>query len=159
MNTAAEVEQAVTTVEEGTSAGATYRQTAVNVTLDTTSLAWTAFGTAAGSASEASAGVAEIATQAETDTGTDDLRFVTPLKLATWSGRLRLYTTTIGDGSATSYVVTHNLNKLTVQVYVYETGGSKREVVVEKQHTSVNSVTIITTTAPASGAYTVVVQG
>lgn len=37
-----------------------------------------------GSASESAAGIAEIATQAETNTGTDDLRFVTPLKLATY---------------------------------------------------------------------------
>lgn len=36
-------------------------------------------------ATESLAGTAEIATQVETDTGTDDARFVTPLKLATWS--------------------------------------------------------------------------
>lgn len=35
------------------------------------------------SASETQSGVAEIATQAETNTGTDDSRFITPLKLAT----------------------------------------------------------------------------
>ncbi len=34
-------------------------------------------------ASETASGVAELATQAETDAGTDDLRIVTPLKLAT----------------------------------------------------------------------------
>jgi len=34
-------------------------------------------------ATESSLGLAEIATQAETDTGADDLRYVTPLKLAT----------------------------------------------------------------------------
>lgn len=34
-----------------------------------------------GAASEAASGVAEIATQAETNTGTDDVRIVTPLKL------------------------------------------------------------------------------
>ena len=34
-------------------------------------------------ATETSLGIAEIATQAETDAGTDDLRFVTPLKLET----------------------------------------------------------------------------
>lgn len=37
-------------------------------------------------ATESVAGVAEIATQAETDAGTDDSRFVTPLKLTNWSG-------------------------------------------------------------------------
>lgn len=37
-------------------------------------------------ASETNPGIAEIATQLETDTGTDDLRFVTPLKLANFVG-------------------------------------------------------------------------
>ena len=36
---------------------------------------------AVGAASESATGVAEIATQAETDAGTDDTRFITPLKL------------------------------------------------------------------------------
>jgi hypothetical protein len=159
MDTAAEVEQAVTTVEEGTSAGATFRQTAVNVTLGTTTLTWTSFGTGAPAASETTAGIAEIATQAETNTGTDDLRFVTPLKLASYTGHTRKYTTTFGDGSATSYTITHNLNTKAVVVSVYETGGSFREVICEVQHTTVNTLTILTATAPASGAYTAVVVG
>jgi hypothetical protein len=159
MDTAAEVEQAVLTVEEGTSAGATFRQTAVNVTLGTTTLTWTAFGTSAPAASETTAGILELATQAETDTGTDDLRAVTPLKMATYAGRIRKYTTTFGDGSATSYTITHNLNTKVVHVMVYETGGSFRDVLCEVQHTTVNTVTILTATAPASGAYTAVVIG
>lgn len=159
MSTAAEVEQAVTTVEEGTSAGASYRQTAVNVTLGTTTLTWTSFGTASGSASESTSGVIEIATQAETDTGTDDARAVTPLKLKTASFLVRKYTTTFGDGAATSYTITHNLNTKVVHVSVYETGGSFRDVITEVQHTTVNSVTILTASAPASGAYTAVVIG
>ena len=36
-------------------------------------------------ASETAKGIAELATQAETDAGTDDLRIVTPLKLATYA--------------------------------------------------------------------------
>lgn len=159
MNSAAEVEQAVTTVEEGTSAGASFRQTAVNVTLDTTSLAFTNFGTSSPAASETTAGILELATQAETDAGTDDLRAVTPLKLATYSGRLRKYTTTFGDGTATSYTITHNLNTKVVHVTVYETGGSFREVLCEIQHTTVNTVTVLTASAPASAAYTAVVIG
>lgn len=38
---------------------------------------------AVSAASESSSGTAEIATQAETNTGTDDVRFITPLKFAT----------------------------------------------------------------------------
>ncbi len=159
MNTAAEVEQAVVTVEEGTSAGATFRQTAVNVTLGTTNLAWTNFGTSAPAASEATSGIAEIATQAETDAGTDDLRFITPLKLATYANRKLKYSANFGDGSATSYAITHNLNTKDVHVSIFETGGSEREVFCEIRRTSVNQITILVNTAPASNAYRVVVMG
>lgn len=153
-----ELEGAVVQVEEGTAnAGTTWRQTQVNGVIGTNNNVWTAFGTSAPAASETTAGIAEIATQAETDTGTDDLRMVTPLKLATYAGRAKRYATNVGDGSSTSIVVTHNLNTLDVQVYVYETGGSKREVFCEKQHTGVNSVTLVFDTAPASAAYRAVV--
>lgn len=40
-------------------------------------------GSGVGSATETIAGIAEIATQSETNTGTDDARFVTPLKFQT----------------------------------------------------------------------------
>ena len=99
--------------------------------------------TSAPAASESTAGIAEVATQAETDAGTDDGRFVTPLKLATYSGRAKRYSATFGDGSATSYVITHNLNTDDTEVYVRETGGSKRQILCEVQHTSVNSVTLL----------------
>jgi hypothetical protein len=159
-NTAAELEQAITTVEEGTSAGGTYRQTAVNFTLDTGAVAWTAFGTSAGAASETTAGIAELATQAETDTGTDDLRIVTPLKLATWSGRPRKFQSTIGDGAATQYDVTHNFGTRDVQVQVWETSGSFRRVDAGLEisaPTSANAVRLNFASAPASGAYRVVI--
>lgn len=159
MNTAAEVEQAVVTVEEGTDAGATFRQTAVNVTLGTTALAWTSFGTAAPAASETTAGISEVATQAETDAGVVDIAFVTPLKLTTWAGRVRKFSASFGDGAANSYVITHNLNTLDVQIYVYETGGSKRQVLCEVQHTGVNSVTLVFSALVATNALRCVVLG
>jgi hypothetical protein len=109
-NTSAELEQAVLTVEEGTSAAATFRQTAVNFVLDTGAVTWATFGTAAPAASETVAGIAQLATQAKTDTGTDDLTTVTPLKLKTWASAPKRFQQNVGDGSATQYTVTHNLN-------------------------------------------------
>lgn len=50
-------------------------------------------------ATETVIGLAEIATQAETNTGTDDERFVTPKKLTAWSGR---YTHPNHSGEVTS---------------------------------------------------------
>jgi hypothetical protein len=153
-----ELEQAVTTVEEGTSAATTYRQDQINGTIDSSTISWVAFGTAAPAASESTAGIAELATQAETDAGTDDLRIVTPLKLATWSGRIKKYSVSIGDGSATSYTVTHNLASRDVHVTVYN-ASTYDEVITDVTHATTNTLTIVFATAPGSNAYRVVVIG
>lgn len=152
-----ELEQAVVSVSEGSNAGSTFRQTGINGTIGSTAVVWASFGTSAPAASESTAGIAEIATQAETDTGTDDTRIVTPLKLATYANRAKRFAVNFGDGSATSYVITHNLGTLDVEVYVRETGGSVREAMVEIQHTSTNSITILTKTAPAVNALRAIV--
>lgn len=157
-STAAELEQAVTTVEEGTNAGTSWRQTAVNFTLGSGSVAWSQFGTAAGAASETSAGIAEIATQAETDTGTDDARIVTPLKLATYANRKLKFAADLGDGSATQYDITHNLNTEDVIVSVRR-NSDDADVIVDIRRTSVNVVRLNFAAAPASNAYRVVILG
>ncbi|MGZ8181455.1 MAG: hypothetical protein ACXWT1_05820 [Methylobacter sp.] len=157
-STAAELEQAVTTVEEGTGAGTSYRQTVVNATLDTTDLDWGVFGSSAGAASETSSGIVELATQAETDAGTDDLRAITPLKLATSPFSTRKCNAVIGDGSATSFAVTHNFNTRDVEVQVFRNSGNYDTVLVEVQRTSVNAVTLLFDVAPASNAFRVMVR-
>lgn len=158
-STFTELEQAVTTVEEGTSAGTSYRQDQVNGTIGSSTISWVTFGTSAPAASETTAGIAEIATQAETDAGTDDLRIVTPAKLANWSGRLRKYATSIGDGSATSYTITHNLSTRDVIIRVFPNSGNYDDVEVDVYRPSTTTATLVFATAPASNAYRVVVLG
>jgi hypothetical protein len=153
-----ELEQAVTTVEEGTSAAATYRQDQINGTIGSSAVSWVSFGTSAPAASETTAGIAELATQAEVNTGTDDLRIITPLKLASWSGRIKKFAVSIGDGSATSYTVTHNLASLDVVVTVFQ-NSTGEEVITDVTHATTNTLTVVFATAPASNAYRVVVIG
>lgn len=157
-STADELEQATTTVEEGTSVGVTYRQTAINFALDSGAVNFAVFGSSAGAATETSAGILEIATQAETDAGTADNVAVTPLKLANSPFANSKFAQNIGDGSATSYVVTHNLNTRDVVVEVYRNSGNFDSVLVEVQRTSVNAVTIRFDTAPSANAYRVLVR-
>lgn len=159
-STAAELEAAVVTVEEGTNnAGATYRQTTVNFTLGSGNVVWTSFGTSAPAASETTAGIAEIATQAETDTGTDDARFITPLKLATYVNKKLKLTNTIGDGSSTSIAVTHNFGTKALVVQVYRTGSPFDQIECDIEHTDTNNITFKFASAPAAGALTYVILG
>jgi hypothetical protein len=158
-STFAELEQAVISVEEGTDADTSFRQTEVNGTIGSSAVVWSSFGTSAPAASETTAGVAELATQAEVDAGTDDARIITPLKLANYSGRIRKHVASFGDGSATSYVITHNFNTRDVTVAVFPNSGTYDDVEVDVGRTSVNEVTLVFATAPTSNAYRVVVIG
>lgn len=62
-----------------------------------------------------------------------------------------------GDGSATSYDITHNLNSLDVLVEVYEKS-SGDTVGCSVSRTSANVVTLVVTPAPATDALRVVVK-
>lgn len=158
-NTFDELESATVTVDEGTDAGTTWRQTQVNGVIGTNNVIFASFGAAAAAASETTAGIAEIATQAETDTGTDDARIVTPLKLAKSVYASRKFNQTFGDGTATSYTFTHNFNTRDVQVQFYDVG-TFREFNVEVTRTTVNSVTAVFAAglAPATNSARVVIQ-
>jgi len=72
---------------------------------------------------------------------------------------VRKYAASIGDGSNTSYTVTHNLGTKDVQVTVYDNSTPYAEVVVDVQHTSTSAITVLFSVAPTSNQYRVVVQG
>ena len=70
----------------------------------------------------------------------------------------RKYSALIGDGSLTSYPVTHNLNTRDVTVEVYDVA-NYATVETDIVRTSDNVVTISFAVAPASGSYKVVIVG
>lgn len=157
-STSDELESAVITIDEGTSAGTTFRQTLVNFVIGTGTPTFVTFGVTAAPASETVAGVAEIATQGEVDALTDDQRFITPLKLANWSGRSKKFEQTVGDGTSTSITVTHNFNSRAVQTEVYRNSGNYDTVLVETRRISVNAIQLVFDVAPAANAFAVVVR-
>ena len=72
---------------------------------------------------------------------------------------VKKYSTTIGDGSSTSYTVTHNLGTTDVHMQVRSTANPYAVVECDMQSTSTTACTILFATAPATGAYRVVVFG
>ena len=72
---------------------------------------------------------------------------------------VRKYAASIGDGTNTTYTVTHNLGTRDVQVTVYDNSSPYAEVVVDVQHTSTTAIAVLFSVAPTSNQYRVVVQG
>lgn len=69
------------------------------------------------------------------------------------------YSTSIGDGAATSYTVTHNLGTRDIIVSVYDNSSPYAEVITDVAHTTTNTATIAFSVAPTSNQYRVVVHG
>ena len=72
---------------------------------------------------------------------------------------VRKFAADVGDGSATSYTVTHSLNTRDVTVAVYDNSSPYAEVVCDVQHTSTSAITVLFSVAPTSNQYRVVVHG
>jgi hypothetical protein len=72
---------------------------------------------------------------------------------------VRKYAASVGDGSNTTYTVTHNLGTRDVQVTVYDNSSPYAEVMVDVQHTSTTAIAVLFSVAPTSNQYRVVVQG
>lgn len=106
---------------------------------------------AAENASTSNKGVVELATSAEALAGSDSSRAVTPSGLAA-----RSFTAAIGDGTATSIDVTHNLGTRNVMVQMYDSS-SYETVYAEVSRSSTSAINCRFNSAPASGDITVLI--
>jgi len=102
-------------------------------------------------ASTSNKGIVELATNAEALAGSDSSRAVTPSGLAA-----RSFTAAIGDGSATSIDVTHNLGTRNVMVQMYDSS-SYETVYAEVSRTSTSAINCRFNSAPSSGDITVLI--
>jgi hypothetical protein len=123
---------------------------------DFSNQSWTQFS----GASTATAGAGLVATGNVFDVGaglgivvnTNDVAIDTAVVV-------RKYATNVGDGSATSYTVTHNLGTRDVTVAVYEPAASYAEVFTDIEHSTTNTITVKFTAAPTTDQFRVVVHG
>lgn len=68
-------------------------------------------------------------------------------------------TATIGDGTNTSFVITHNLNTRDLQVSVRENAANYELVYADVEMTTANTITVKFTTAPTASQYNVTIIG
>lgn len=110
-------------------------------------------------------GKIEIATQAEVDAGTDEVRAVTPRTLSvlsTANENSSVYTAHVGDGTATSWDLLHGLGTKDVMIQVYDDLSTSpnygEEVGVSKTRLSASTVRIKVNEAIASNELRVLVK-
>jgi len=150
----------VTTV--GTIAAGTWQGTAINQTYLVGQS-----GTNTGDEPPASttvAGISELATNTEANTGTATNRVLTPANLRSVLGTtgtlstVLKYTELIGDAAATTIVVTHSIGQKHVQstVLVESTGDV---VICEVENTSTTTTTFKFNVAPTLNQYRVIIVG
>ena len=72
---------------------------------------------------------------------------------------VRKYAVNLGDGSATSYTITHNLGTRDVTVALYEATSPYAEVLADVEHTTTNTITVKFSVAPTADQFRVAVQG
>ena len=109
-------------------------------------------------ATESVLGVSRIATQTEVNTGTNDTAYVTPLKMVTYlNNAVGGYAANVGNASATSFTLTHNLGTRDVTVLIYD-NATYEQVYADVVMTSTTVVTVSFATAPALNAYRVVIK-
>lgn len=156
-DTSAEIKGMVVDVLEGTTnADTAWVLTNDTVTLDTTALVYVDFIKAnVPNATTSTAGKVTLATQAETEAKTDTSKAVVPADLANFPIKK---TATIGDGSTTAIVVTHNLGTKDITASVRD-ASTDNFVECDIQATGTNTATFTFTVAPASNAYKVVIIG
>lgn len=160
-DSAAEVTGAAVTVTEGTNnADKVYTQNADAVTLGTTTLSFVQLG-GAGTTYTGGNGIlvtgSAITAVIDPAAGAGLLLTSAGLKVDP-SVVVRKFAANVGTGAATSIAVTHNLGTLDVAVTVFD-NATLDEIICDVVHTSTTVVTLGFATAPAAGAYRVVVQG
>jgi hypothetical protein len=97
-------------------------------------------------------GIVELATNAETRAGTSTTRVLTPSNLSDIK-----YIATIGDGTATSYTVTHGLGSRRVMVQMYDSS-TYETVYAQVVRTTTTAITVDFNNAPSANDVTVMVE-
>ncbi len=126
------------------------------ITLGTTALVFTRTG--GGAAIAAGAGLTKTGDTLDVGQGAGLLVGADSVGIDS-SVVVRKFAANIGDGAATNIAVAHNLGTRDVTTEIYRNATPFDKVLADVDHTDVNTVTVVFATAPAAGAFRLVVHG
>ena len=89
----------------------------------------------------------------------DGTKHITTAERTSWNSRTKKYAANVGTGSATEITVTHGLGTQDITVMVRETASPYNQVYCDVQVISTTQIKLLFASAPASGAYRVIVTG
>lgn len=75
------------------------------------------------------------------------------------AARTKKVAASVGDGTATSFIITHNLNTQNASVSIRESASPYAQVYTDVEYTSANTITVKFAVAPTAGQYTVTIIG
>lgn len=109
-------------------------------------------------ASLTAAGIIQLATSAEAIAGTNAVKAITPSTLkAVFDDKMGVHYVTFGNGTGTSFPITHTLNNTNVDVIVRRVS-TRKEVIVDWAVTSASSVTINVNEPPANNELEILIS-
>lgn len=106
-----------------------------------------------------STGGGVAATQQETDTGTATDKFVSPATLAGHSNRKRKTEGTLGDGTNSTFTITHGFGTRAVLIQIYRNSGQYDDVTASTARPTTNTVTVTFGFVPTAGQFAYVIMG
>jgi hypothetical protein len=117
-----------------------------------------------GNATEATAGIAAIATQSDVTTGTNDTKFVTPLKLATHLGTFTKKITAqngalTASGGVCTWTISNTLNTADVNVSIKEVSTNNEVVTGVTSTASTITITLNSTSNISADTYRAIIVG
>lgn len=159
-NTSTELNNATVYVPDstGTTIGATYRQITRNPVIGTDPIIWTIYGNSVPDATTTTPGRVTLATSTNIDNNTDVSKVITVAALLGSTVIKRQAKATIGNGTDSTFTVSHTFNTFDVDVKVRRTAGDRADVYPDITRASNGSVTLTFSYVPSVGEFTVLLE-
>ena len=159
-NTSAELNNATVYVPDstGTTIGVTYRQITRNPVIGTDPIIWTIYGNSVPDATTTTPGRVTLATSTNINNNTDTGKVVTVEALLGSNVIKRQAKATIGNGTDSTFTVSHAFNTFDVDVKVRRSAGDRADVYPDITRASNGSVTLTFSYVPSVGEFTVLLE-